>query len=65
MSGGRAGSVYWSSVFIKTVLESSFGVAYVFFVATSTVYHADETSGVAVDVVRDESSLLSSTKRGS
>ena len=48
---------------LKTVFESPFSLAYVLFVAMSTVYHVDGIIfGVTVDMIRDRSSFPSSRK---
>ena len=49
-------------MFVKAVFESSFSLAYVLFVASSTVYHEDKTFGVTVDMIRVRSSFPSSGK---
>ena len=49
-------------MFIKSVFQSSFCLAYILFVATSAVYHVDEVFGVAVDMIRDGSCFPSGRK---
>ena len=61
-SGGRGGSVYWTSVFIKAVFKSSFRFTYVLFVATSTMNHVNKIFRVAVDMIMNGSYFPSGRK---
>ena len=49
-------------MFIKTVFQSSFSLAYVLFVATLTAYYVDEVFGVPVYLIRDKYSFPSGRK---
>ena len=46
-----------SAMFVEAVFKSTFGFSYILFVIVVTLYHVDNVSGVAVNVMINNSSL--------